>query len=704
MKRNRSLMFWIRWHVAACLMALAPIRLAAADDSLAEIDIAGLGWLGDRTMRISLERLLGDERGPLLDANAIEDAMFLLMSAVQDDGFLKPTLKVGLTDAAGGRHELTLDASMNVTVPRDATARKVQFTVDRGVRYYVADVRIEGLSVVPMETAQGFFVGERTLLTGKAARAYTPSRLARGIDSLEAEFRQRGYAEAVVRAREVDIDDRTGEVRLTIDVTEGVPWQIADIQVEQPRPVEDVRVDVTRFTGQAWTGSTAQDLAADVRRSFFAAGYPDVRVRVSYDARAADARSKDVSVTVRVEPGERVTLGRVRFEGSEDVKDSVLQRRVRAQPGDPLNVLAIEQARYRISRLGVFNRVDLAYEPADGPTRDVVFTLHAGRRVEVSVLGGYGTYEQFRVGVEARQYNLFGMAHQSRLLLVESMKSTRAEYTYTVPEIFGESIDGTAKLFGLQREEVAFERQEFGGTFAFSAPINRFGVNATAGYTFQALRNADNELTTQVSDDRQVIVASVDVGITRDRRDNPLVPRRGYRLFAQLEAASRKLGGEAEYQRMEFGGSYHTAWGSGRWIHASAAHGVITTFGETDESLPVNKRFYPGGDGSIRSYRNGEASPRGPDGKFVGAKSYMSASIELEQALARKWSVVVFGDALGIATQLRHYPFDETLFAVGAGLRYHTLIGPLRAEYGRNLKQREGDPSGTWLFSIGFPF
>jgi outer membrane protein insertion porin family len=64
----------------------------------------------------------------------------------------------------------------------------------------------------------------------------------------------------------------------------------------------------------------------------------------------------------------------------------------------------------------------------------------------------------------------------------------------------------------------------------------------------------------------------------------------------------------------------------------------------------------------------------------------------------------VFGDALGAATQLKHYPFDETLFALGVGLRYHTLIGPLRAEYGRNLKMREGDPGGTLLFSIGFPF
>jgi outer membrane protein assembly factor BamA len=397
-------------------------------------------------------------------------------------------------------------------------------------------------------------------------------------------------------------------------------------------------------------------------------------------------------------------MGDVRFAGATDVHESVLRRRVQAKAGEPLNVLEIEQARYRISRLGVFDRVDVKYEPEEGPVRRPVFTLQPGKRVEVNLLGGYGSYEELRGGVETRQYNLFGLAHQAHGLLVESMKSTRGEYAYTVPELFGESIDGTAKIFGLQREEVAFERQEYGATVALSAPIALLGAKATADYTFQALRNRNNQLETQVVDNKQVTVASVEGGLTRDRRDNPLLPRKGYRWFAQTEAASRALGGEAEYQRSELGGSYHTGWGSGRWLHLSAAHGVITTWGTTDRLLPVNKRFYPGGDGSIRGYPTGEASPRGADGKFVGAKSYLSASVELEQALAQKWSLVLFTDALGTATQLRHYPFDETLYAAGAGVRYQTLIGPVRLEYGRNLKRRLGDPTGTWLLSIGFPF
>ena len=82
----------------------------------------------------------------------------------------------------------------------------------------------------------------------------------------------------------------------------------------------------------------------------------------------------------------------------------------------------------------------------------------------------------------------------------------------------------------------------------------------------------------------------------------------------------------------------------------------------------MNKRFYPGGDNSIRGYQRGEAAPRGADGLFVGAKTYLLANLELEQAITPNWSVVAFGDALGIAEALRDYPFRrEALFASGLG-------------------------------------
>jgi outer membrane protein assembly factor BamA len=183
-----------------------------------------------------------------------------------------------------------------------------------------------------------------------------------------------------------------------------------------------------------------------------------------------------------------------------------------------------------------------------------------------------------------------------------------------------------------------------------------------------------------------------------------LYPRRGYKVFGSLELASEYLGGEVNYQRVELWNSWHQPIGGGRSIGVGLSHGVVLTIGSPVDDLPFNKRFFPGGENSIRGYKEGEASPRDAMGDFIGAQTYTLATVELEQPLTRQWSLVFFSDSLGLARQVENYPFDTGLFSVGGGLRWRTLIGPVRVEYGHNLNPRPGDPSGTVHFSLGFPF
>jgi outer membrane protein insertion porin family len=310
-----------------------------------------------------------------------------------------------------------------------------------------------------------------------------------------------------------------------------------------------------------------------------------------------------------------------------------------------------------------------------------------------------------RGGIEWRHYNLFDQAHTDDLKLIQSMKSSEGDYIYTVPELFGTTTDGSVHLFALNRQEFSFRREEYGANVSVLWPLRRLGIALTTGYTFKHLRNADNELATRATDSSQADISSIDIGLVRDKRDNPLRPTKGYKLSAQIEAANRALGGEVVYQQIVLAASYHTNWGNGRWIHAGISHGFVTTLGAPDDStLPVSVRFYPGGDGSIRGYQKGEAAPREANGEFVGAKSYLQLNLELEQALTAKWSVVAFGDALGIAARMADYPFSEKLYSVGLGIRYQTIIGPVRLEYGHNLNPRPFDPAGTLQLSIGFPF
>jgi outer membrane protein insertion porin family len=696
------------WILAVALLIglLLPPAFARQHDKIkhADIVVKGLGWWGDREQRATLGRLLGAERGETLDANGIEDAAFLLISSVVERGYLKPTIEIGVTKRDGETSSFTFDSSLESALPRPLEGTRIVFKVREGVHYRFREVKIEGLRVLKEDIAREYFLGEKVLIR-RGASDYSPAHLSRAIEGLQEELRRQGYADAVVRAADVQVDEHSGEVDVRVEVVEGPRWQVRDLHIDSVTPTNPRdAAEFRKFVGQPWSPFWQQDVASAIRNSFYKRGYPDVAVHLTRASDASVAGTIAVDVTAHVESGPAVHIGKVRFEGQKITQEKVLERRVDTLPGKLLNPLEVDQARFRLGRLGVFQSVDVHYEPATGPVRDPVFSVKEGRDLETNLLLGYGSYEKLRGGVELRQFNLFGRAHQTRLLLVESMKSSRGEYTYTVPELFGESLDGSARLFGLKRQETSFLRQEYGGTLSMSTHLHSLGANATVGYTYQSLSSLNSTLNTSAADQKQVNAASIDVGLVRDRRDDPLRPRRGYRWFLQDETASHYFGGSVDYQRLEFGGSYHTSMGRGRWLHLGLNHGVIMTFGGSDVNLPVNKRFFPGGDNSIRGYSSGLAAPVGADGKFIGAKSYLLANIELEQALTAKWSVVTFYDALGTAVRLADYPFGEHLSSVGLGFRYQTLIGPLRVEYGRNINPRPIDPGGTLLFSIGFPF
>ncbi|MBC7366987.1 MAG: BamA/TamA family outer membrane protein [Undibacterium sp.] len=670
----------------------------------AKLSVSGLGLWRNRELRVALQRLLGDQRSSTLDANAVEDAAFLLMSALSEDGYLKPTIEAELTRTDGTALTVRFEGENPAAFPRPLVVRAATFKVHRGVRYHLTSVAITGLTAIEPALGRAFFRDDSTLFSNFTTTPYSPAHLKQATGALRSELRDLGYAEAVLAPPEVKINNTTGAVTLAIAVQEGPRWNVAALALEGDEAPGVPTFATAPYLQKPWSPHWSQDLATAIRRAYYAGGYPDVRVTVAGKPGPDSAGVKPVAVIARVVPGPAVRVGTVRFEGAVRTRPSTLRSRVPLADAAPLNPLKLEEGRYRLSRLGIFDALDLHYEPATGTTRDPVYVVRETRRWDANLLFGYGSYEQWRAGIELQQHNLFGRAHQSQLTLIQSVKSSRGDYTYTVPGLIGEELDGSVKLFGLRRQELAFLRQEYGGTVTLSRPLPWIGAAATAGYTYQRLSSADNQLATRALDLSAVNAASLDLALTRDRRDNVLRPHRGYRWFVRTEVADHSLGSEVDYQRLEFGGAWHTPWGRSRWTHIGFTHGVVTSLGSDDRDLPVNKRFYPGGENSIRGYADGEAAPRDAFGAFRGAKSYTLLNLELEQAITKNWSLIVFTDALSTAVTLSNYPFEEQLYSAGLGVRYQTLIGPIRVEYGRNIRPRPQDPSGTLQVSLGFPF
>ena len=701
----KRLVFFIGSLVFISALPAASTPPPAPSAPAADLSVSGLGWWRNRELRVALRLLLGEQRAATLDANAIDDAAFLLVSALAEDGYLKPTIDAELTRTDGTVTTVRFVGENPVVLPRPLAVRAARFRVTPGVRYHLTQVTVTGLTAIKPDLGRAFYRDDSTLLSNFTTTDYSPARLKQSTNALRAELRELGYAEAAIDPPAPQINATTGAVTLSVTVHEGPRWEVTALRLTgAAAPAAVPAFDPAPYLKKPWSSAWSQDVTTAIRRTYYAAGYPDATVALTREPGPTAGTVKPVTVIGRIQPGPAVRVGTVRFEGTTRSHLPSLRARVPLADGAPLNPLALEQGRYRLSRLGVFDTLDLRYAPATGLVRDPVYVLRESPRYEANLLLGYGSYEQWRAGVELRQRNLFGRAHQAQLALVQSIKSSRGDYIYTVPGLFGAELDGTVKLFGLRREELAFNRQEYGGTFTLSRPLPWIGAEGSAGYTFQNLRSTENRLATRALDLAAVNAASLDLALTRDRRDNVLRPHRGYRASLRTEIADTSLGSDVNYQRLEFAVAWHTPWGRSRWLHLGLTHGVVMTLGSTDRDLPVNKRFYPGGENSIRGYADGEAAPRGPLDTFLGAKSYTLLNVELEQAVTKNVSVVVFADTLGTAVQLARYPVDESLYTAGLGVRYQTLIGPIRLEYGRNLNPRPNDPAGTLHLSRGLPF
>jgi outer membrane protein assembly complex protein YaeT len=672
----------------------------------AKLKVSGYGLLGNRELVRMLKTLeLSGRKPDHFDSTFIEDSALLLAARVRRDGYLRPAIRIRVRLEQGGELQVDAEQLIENPLPRTLRATEVRFQIHEGVLYYYQNLSFEGLQTVTEKQARSYFAETDTLLRTKHGRIYTPEGLQHGLASISELLDRQGYHEARVAATKLERDDHTGAVTVNIRVQQGLKFMVHSVRVEYSD--ENVHEEGrTLHPNQPYSRLWLQDFSLSLKTNRFRLGYADAKVEIQTLAQRAETNQVQMDLLAKVQSGLQVRIGSVNFVGQKRTQKWLMARRAKVQRGELLDPVRVEEGRYRLARLGVFDRVDLDYQPVDEHTREVTYRVTETKSLNLSLLAGWGSYEMLRGGVEIEKNDIWGLAHHAELKAIQSFKSSSGDFLYTVPEAVGNDYDVFVNGSGLRREEVSFTRLEYGGGIGLHKFFPAAATDASLRYSYQILSALDITDVSAVAAEglTNPAVGAVTFEVKHDRRDNPLYPRRGYKVFATLETATTYLGGDANYERIELFTSWHHPLGGGRYLSLGLSHGVDVSFGSSAFNLPFNKRFFPGGENSIRGYREGEASPRDASGQLVGAETYLLGTVELEQALTTDWSLVAFSDSLGMAQHLDHYPFDTGLFSVGGGVRWRTLIGPVRLEYGYNLNPRPGDPKGTLLFSLGFPF
>jgi len=186
-----------------------------------------------------------------------------------------------------------------------------------------------------------------------------------------------------------------------------------------------------------------------------------------------------------------------------------------------------------------------------------------------------------------------------------------------------------------------------------------------------------------------------------DYRDSSVLPTEGWHLDIPLTFGSAVGTNTTSYFQTGFETSYYKPIGKAGQLALGARADLIMPSGN---QLPIDLRLFNGGPRSVRSYPERELGPHDRSGYPVGGQASWVTNIEYIHPVAGALKGVVFVDAGGLSTNWQDFGMHEIDVALGLGIRFDLPIGPVRFEYGHNMTQDLGEPSGTWHFAIGTAF
>jgi translocation and assembly module TamA len=129
-----------------------------------------------------------------------------------------------------------------------------------------------------------------------------------------------------------------------------------------------------------------------------------------------------------------------------------------------------------------------------------------------------------------------------------------------------------------------------------------------------------------------------------------------------------------------------------------------SVIGESADNIPATIRFYSGGGGSVRGYAYQSLGPRNKNNDPLGGASLAEFSAESRWKSDQDWGLVAFIDGGMVYNGSSPQLSKELRWGAGLGLRYYTVIGPVRFDVATPVNGRSDDAMLQFYISIGQSF
>ncbi len=556
--------------------------------------------------------------------------------------------------------------------------------------------RVEGLEGKALENVQAALALPPGLVrNGKIEKPWLDRLVRQAPQTVGEALQPFGYFEPQVRTERKTED---GSVVIVVHVDPGEPVRVDEVRVNvegdgaqapQLRGLVDHfplrKGDILRQDEYERAKGALQSRAQDL--GYLDARFPEHTIRVNRGEHRAD-------IDLVLDTGPRYYFDGVTVQGAPTYPDRFLRRYVAFRTGDPFSYAKLGETQLNFRDSDRFKEIIISPEKDKAEEQripvGITLTPSAPKRLRPGI--GYGTDTGPRLTIRYKDVNVFHRGHEYDANFFLSPVRQTLDTTYAIPS-YSSLKSLTSFTLSLKQEDTdTYTIRSVSGEIE---RVRTFGPGKKGSVYLRVLYEDD----TIAGAEESSFVVLPGVRYSQRRYSGKATrPRKAYQYALEVRGTHQALGSDTSFVQFLASGNAVVPL-PGRFSTLLRLDTAYTEKNDPLKTIPVSLRFFAGGDQSVRGYAYQSLGPKDVNGKVTGGRNLLVGSVELDRAIGRNWGVAAFYDAGNAFNSPAHIHLYQ---GAGIGLRYYTIVGPIRVDLARQLYVPH--PSYRLHFSLGVTF
>lgn len=520
----------------------------------------------------------------------------------------------------------------------------------------------------------------------------------KGAANIENYLKSQGYWDTRVNIASIN-KKANGGVDIKLKINRGILHKILPPTYEgvSTQQMDQLLKKTAPFLGKSATSSNISSLNNAVHQHFRDLGYQFAELQIS------SQNTTGIKMNYSISTGNLYTVRRVVVRGNEKTVPSRFNRYKEPLVGETYKESAANEVTKKLLLTGAFESVRLIPQKINTAELDLILEVKEAKPRFVRAYGGFASFDGIVLGSSYTNQNFLNKLQTFTARSEISSRGLLGELSLTEPYFAGIPLSQTTRLYSLQRRFDGYKKNQTGLELAFKwQPTKSLTSRLYASLDYIALNSSN--LTPDELGPSDYLNTRVGIEQTLDLRNNPVLPTKGFHTQGLLEFGTISGDASNSYFRTNLDASYRYILDNKKKNRLLFSFSTGAIFPSDSSDLPIDLRLFSGGADSIRSYGERELGLLSSSGDPLGGEAYWNASVEYIRPYNDLLSGVIFYDVGSIFSDANNYSFSSPNQAIGIGARIDLPVGPVRLEYGYNLNQKPGEPSGAFHFSIGAQF